>query len=120
MTTCRERSLDPEQQSQSGVYARYIAGFTIVRAQAGDGAALDEYAGWVQAIEPRTVEYSWREVLEPLRTYPEHPALAAAARAMFADPKSPWGSLVPVKESRLDVPYVDQRTSIVAPEKRGR
>ena len=57
MTTCRERSLDPEQASQSGVYARYIAGFTIVRARAGDREALDEYAAWVRAIEPGTIEY---------------------------------------------------------------
>ncbi len=98
MTTCRERSLDPEQGSQSGIYARYIAGFTIVRARAGDREALDEYAAWVRMIEPGTVEYTWREVLEPMSTYPEHRAISEAARAMFLDPKSPWLPLIPVED----------------------
>ena len=114
MTTCRERSLDPEQASQSGVYARYIAEFTIVRARAGDREALDEYAAWVQAIEPETIEYSWREVLEPLWTYPEHPAVSEAARAMFLDPKSPWLPLIPVEEGRRDHQYMDQIASPLA------
>ena len=32
MAACIEKSLDPEQSSQSGIYARYIAAFTIVHA----------------------------------------------------------------------------------------
>ena len=63
----------------------------------GNRAALDEYAEWVQTIEPRTIEHTWREVLEPLWTYPEHPAIAEAARAMFVDPKSRWLPLMPVE-----------------------
>jgi hypothetical protein len=114
MTTCRERSLDPQQSSQSGVYARYVAGFTIVRARAGDRTALDEYAAWVQLIEPRTIEDSWREVLEPLWTYPEHPALSQAARAMFVDPQSNWLPLIPVARGRLDDQYMDQIASPLA------
>jgi len=114
MTTCRERSLDPEQASQSGGYARYIAEFTIVRARAGDRAGLDEYAAWVQAIEPGTIEHSWREVLEPLWTYPERAAVSQAARAMFVDPKSHWLPLIPVNDDRRDYQYADQIASPLA------
>ena len=111
MTTCRERSLDPQQASQSGVYAPYIAGFTIARARAGDREALDDYAAWVQLIEPETIEHSWREVLEPLWNYPDHPALSKAAHAMFVDPQSHWLPLVPVKKGRRDHQYMDQLDS---------
>ena len=80
MATCLQRSRDPQQASQNGSYTRYIAGFTIARARAGDRAALDEYAAWVPSVDPSKIEYDWREVLEPLWTYPEHPALSEAAR----------------------------------------
>ncbi len=114
MTTCRERSLDPQQASQSGSYARYIAEFTMVRARADDREALDEYAAWVRAIEPGTIEYDWREVLEPLWTYPDHPAVSGAARAMFLGPRSPWLPLIPVQEGRRDHQYEDQVASPLA------
>ncbi len=114
MTTCRERSVDPQQSSQSGIYARYIAGFTIVRARAGDLQALDDYAAWVQGLDPSTIEYSWREVLEPLWTYPDHRSVSAAARSMFVDPKSPWLPLVPVGEGRGDLRDREQIASPLA------
>ncbi len=105
MTTCLERSLDPEQASVSSVYAPYIAQFTIVRARAGDRDALDEYAAWIQLIEPGTIGHSWADVLEPLWNYPDHPALSTAARAMFVDPNSHWLPLVQVEEGRRDLQY---------------
>ncbi len=111
MRICVERSLDPRKASISGAYARYIAEFTIARARVGDREALDEYAAWVQAIEPRTIEYSWRGDLEPLWTYPEHPALSQAARAMFIDPQSSWLPLIPVQEGRSDHQFMDQLAS---------
>jgi hypothetical protein len=114
MTSCRQRSLDTEHEYQSGVYARYIAGFTIVRARAGDRAALDEYGAWVQAIEPGTIESTWHQVLEPLWTYRDQAAVSQAARAMFVDRKSHWLPLVPVMEGRHDAQYMDQIASPLA------
>ena len=91
MTACRERSLDPDHESQpGGGYSGYIAQFTIVRARAGDRGALDEYAAWVQLIEPQTLGHSLTAVLEPLWSYPDHQALSEAARTMFVDPQSHW------------------------------
>ena len=110
MTACRQRSLDP-QESQSGFYAHFIAEFTIVRARAGDRESLDDYAAWVQLIEPETIEHDWRDALEPLWTYPDHRALSEAAHAMFVDPQSHWLPLVPVKEGRRDHQYMDQLDS---------
>ncbi len=105
MTTCRERSLDPQQGMQSGVYAGYFFQFTIVCMQAGDREALDDYAAWLQEIEPETIETSWREVLEPLWNYPDHKALSQAARAMFLDPESHWLPLVHIDEGRRGHQY---------------
>ncbi len=105
MKTCLERSLDPDQASQAGVYAHYIAEFTIVRARAGDREALDEYAACLQLIEPGTLGHSWAAVLEPLWNYPDHKALSEAAREMFLDPESHWLPLVQVEEGRRDLQY---------------
>ncbi len=53
---CRERSRgDQENQSDQG-YGLQIARFTLIRAQAGDRAALDEYAAWVKTIRPESIE----------------------------------------------------------------
>jgi hypothetical protein len=111
MATCRERSLDPEQASQSGCYGPYIANFTMFRAGAADRDALDEYAAWIPLIKPQTMEHFWRDVLEPLWTYPFHIEIARSARAMFSDPKSPWLPLVPVTEQRTDHQFTDQLAS---------
>ena len=100
METCRERSRgDRENRSDQG-YAQQIAKFTLIRARAGARAALDEYAAWVQTIRPESIEQGLVEILEPMWTYPAHPAIAAAARAMLVDPKSPWLPLVPREKSR--------------------
>ena len=75
-----------------------------------DRKRIDEYAAWVRGIEPGTIEYSWREVLEPLWTYPEDRATSRLP-AMFIDPKSRWLPLVPIQEGRQDHQYMDQIAS---------
>ena len=99
--TCRERLQgdQAERRSDPG-YGLQIAKFTLIRARAGDRAALDEYAAWVKTIRPESIERGLVELLEPLWTYPAHPAIAAAARGMFVDPKSPWLPLVPADKRR--------------------
>ncbi len=106
MTACRERSRDPDHARQpGGVYSSCIGQFTIVRARAGDREALDEYAAWLHEFNPDWIGMSWRGALEPLWTYPDHPALSKAARAMFVDPKSHWLPIVHAEEGRRDLPY---------------
>lgn len=109
MARCRKRSLDPEWEAHSGSYAPYIAGFALVRARAGDRTGLDEYASWVRTMNPVRIEHSWREVLEPLWTYPEHPALIEATEAMFLAPGSRWLPLVPINDRGDRGQYVSQQ-----------
>jgi hypothetical protein len=102
--TCRERSRGGQANDQSNrSYGHQIAGFTLIRNRAGDRAALDEYAAWVKGIRPESIERELVEILEPIWTYPVHPAIAAAARTMFVDPNSPWLPLVPREKGRQRV-----------------
>jgi hypothetical protein len=104
METCRERSQgDHDIHRSDPGYGSQIAGFTLIRNRAGDRAALEEYAAWVKGIRPESIERGLVEILEPMWTYPVHPAIAAAARTMFVDPKSPWLPLVPHKKGRQGV-----------------
>ncbi|MCL2430694.1 MAG: hypothetical protein FWD12_15835, partial [Alphaproteobacteria bacterium] len=116
MDACRRRSLEPDQANNPSIQLfEHIAKFALVRARAGDRQALDEYAEWIPAIHPDMLGHHWNEVLEPLWTYPDHPAIAAAARAMFLDPKSAWLPLIPAEE--LDFrrrPYTHQIASPMA------
>ncbi|WP_148595780.1 hypothetical protein [Aquisphaera giovannonii] len=70
--------------------ARFLARSTLTRVRAGDRAALDEYAAWIRTTTPASLEDARLEAFEPMWAEPDHPAIAAAARALFADPKSPW------------------------------
>lgn len=70
--------------------ARSIVQFTLIRSRAGDRPALDEYASWVRSTTPEALPDTRLEVFEPMWTEPGHPAIADAARALFADPDSPW------------------------------
>ncbi len=103
MNACRRLlEHDPANNPSIQLY-EHVAKFTLVRARAGDRAALEEYAAWIPAIHPETLRHHWEDILNPLWTYPDDPALAAAARAMFLDPKSPWLPLIPVEK------YADRR-----------
>ncbi len=67
-----------------------IAILTDVRTKLGDLEALDEYADWIRTLTPDHFVHVHSEILEPLWRNPDRPAMAAAAAAMFEDPKSPW------------------------------
>lgn len=79
---------------------RTLAQFTLVRARAGDRAALDEYAAWIRTIPPDFLDDARLEAFEPLWTEPDHPAIAEATRALFADPDSPWRPLTRLGPNR--------------------
>ena len=67
-----------------------IARMTRLRQDAGDPGALDDYAAWVRTVTPAGFSFFPVEMFEPIWREPDHPAIAAAALALFADPKSPW------------------------------
>jgi hypothetical protein len=68
----------------------FVTQFTLIRAKAGDRAALDEYAAWARKSHPRELELQGIACFAPMWNYPDHPAIAAAARWLFNDPESPW------------------------------
>jgi hypothetical protein len=68
-----------------------IVRFTLIRTQAGDREALDDYAAWIRTTTPESVGEDARlEAFEPMWIERDHPSIAEASRALFADPKSPW------------------------------
>ncbi len=80
------------QQAGERIYGleAAIAGLTDLRVRAGDPRALDDYAGWIRTLTTRGFTYFTREIFEPMWSHPDHPAIVAAAAAMFEDPRSPW------------------------------
>lgn len=100
MDACREKSLEKGHNQSDNGYGRKIAELALLRDRAGDRSALDDYASWVKQIVPKSVEHSSTDSLKPLWIYPDHPSIAAAAKAMFTDPKSPWLPLVSREQSR--------------------
>jgi hypothetical protein len=83
-----------------------IATYTLWRAKGGDLAALDEYAAWIRTVGPKPDrDRQSLDVLEPLWTYPDRPAMAEAARRMFRSPDSPW---LPLASDMDSGPFSDQ------------
>ena len=64
-----------------------IASLTNLRVRAGDPQALDDYAAWLRTLTTRGFSYFRLEIFEPLWSHPDHPAVTAAAAAMFQDPR---------------------------------
>ena len=88
-----------------------IASLTNLRVKAGDPEALNDYAGWVRTVTPGQFDSAPIAMFEPLWRNPDHPAMIAAAAALFEDPKSPWnpsirpldlddGSRIPARPAR--------------------
>jgi hypothetical protein len=67
-----------------------LAAFTLDRLRGGDPRALDDYADWVRTVLPDRLNSTSIEMFEPMWRNPDHPAISAAALALFDDPKSPW------------------------------
>lgn len=74
-----------------------IARMTLLRLKGGDPKALDDYAAWIRTVTPQHGPIP-TEAFEPLWRNPDHPAIVAAAEALFADPKSPWVAVPPPPE----------------------
>lgn len=79
-------SADPENSTS-------IAALAMLGARHGDNKGLENYANWIHAANPNTLEDSALDALEPFWRFPQNPALRAAAKAMFANTNSHWGTL---------------------------
>ena len=71
-----------------------IAGFTDLRTRAGDPEALRDYSAWVRTLTPDHFSFFPTALFKPFWENPDDPAIAAAAAALFEDPKSPWNPQV--------------------------
>lgn len=87
------------RQADRGL-AGFMAQFTVLRAGAGEREALDEYAAWARGARPEEMESQALARFEPMWIYPDHPAIAEAARGLFNDPKSPWASMLRAPHGR--------------------
>ncbi len=67
-----------------------VAQLTLLRVKGGDASALDDYAAWVRTFDRPGHGFFATEVFEPLWRYPDHPAIAAVAVALFDAPGSRW------------------------------
>lgn len=79
-------SADPQNSTS-------IAALAMLRARHGDTNGLDAYAAWIQGANPNKLEDSALDALEPFWIFPNNPALRTAAKAMFANTNSLWGTL---------------------------
>jgi hypothetical protein len=77
-----------------------IAQMTLLRVKGGDNAALNAHGAWLRALTPSSFSRVPVALFEPLWIYPDHPALAEAAVALFDNPKSPWVPLIRPVERR--------------------
>jgi hypothetical protein len=89
---CRRRYARPDNGHDwaNQNLAVTIARFTLARDQAGDAAAVREYAEWIRTTSPDWLDAKAPAVLEPLHRRSDDPSLAAAAAWLFGDPQSPW------------------------------
>ena len=74
---------------------------TDLRTRPGDPEALDDYAAWVRTVTPDHFDFSPIDLFEPLWRNPDDPAIAAAAAALFEDPKSPWNPSGPARDANV-------------------
>jgi hypothetical protein len=81
---------------------RYITKFTLLRAEAGDKAALAEYGTWIRSVTPEQTETDTEDVFEPLWRYPENPEITQAAEWLFNSPDSPWNPVIDTARKRVN------------------
>jgi hypothetical protein len=77
----------------------YITQLSLVRADAADPQAFDDYAGWIVNTTPEQLDFSRPDCLEPLRRFPTNQVLQSAAEKIFAQTNSAWSRL-PWKDHR--------------------
>ena len=81
----------------------YVPLFTGIRARAGEGEALDEYAAWFRKTSPEELKYQQIDCFEPMWIYHDHSAIAEAAHWLFNDPRSPWVPLLRATRSHVAI-----------------
>jgi len=76
-------------------FGTMIAKMTLARARCGDETAYDEYAAWIQRVEPYLKGYfGSRELQRPLIDGAAHTSIEQAVDYLFNDPKSPWSNVL--------------------------
>ncbi len=93
--------------STAAVLGTHIAKFTLKRVEAGDEAALDEYAAWVRDVTPQQLEHYASAALEPLWTHPTHPAIADVSDKIFNGESSPWNPILTAEKRPNEVSMLD-------------
>lgn len=81
---------------------RIIVLMTQARVRCGDLTAYDEYAAWMQRIEPKDIFLSDEELQKPLIEGVARPSIVHAIDALFNTPASLWFNvLVPMNNPNL-------------------
>ncbi len=101
------------RQEGSRPGARASPELTDLRARAGDLEALGDYAAWVRGLTPDHFDFFPVAVFGPMWRNPDDPAIAAAAAALFEDPRSPWNP--PVWRGEATVAQGHQRDLFTTP-----
>ena len=96
LTQVRESVDRDRSEGYSGHYTLmvYDARFTLIRARAGEPAALSEYAAEIRKNDPGKDRPYSLDAFEPMWTYPDDPAVREAARWLFNDAGSPWAAFL--------------------------
>lgn len=80
----------PKQSFAHQQLGTVIAELTELRKTLGGQDELDDYAAWIRTITPEGLNTRLTHIFAPMWRNPDHPAVQAAAAALFEDPKSPW------------------------------
>ena len=70
-----------------------LAKLALVRAQAGDPSAFEEFAGWILTTSPGQFERFHLDCFEPMKQFATNPVLQATAEKLFGQTNSAWGAL---------------------------
>ncbi len=112
MTQTREAVDRGRSEGHVGIYilVEYVARFALMRAWAGEPAALAEYAAEIRQTDPdKDQAYIRFDAFEPMWTYPDDPAVREAARWLFNDLGSPWAAFLRKPGRRTRQSYLGRR-----------
>ena len=96
MTQAREVVDRDRSEGDGGHYGLmvYIVRFSLIRARAGEPAALAEYAAEIRHCDPEKGQPRSPAAFEPMWTYPDDPAVREAAHWLFNNPASAWAAIL--------------------------
>lgn len=79
-----------EQNRAFEIVAGRLTELSIARWEAGDDKALNDYAGWLRAVDAGVKSSGWMEqsLVLPLHKYPNHPAIKEAIRILQGNKSS--------------------------------